>query len=77
VPLDELVSRAPLLRFEHVYAPTVAQLQGFQLLPTFGRPHFTVRLQRADDHELRELLAALGPLQANPGYAKGADGYAR
>lgn len=77
VPLDELVSRAPLLRFEHVYAPTVAQLQGFQLLPTFGRPHFTVRLQRADDPELRELLAALGPLQANPGYAKGTGGHAR
>jgi hypothetical protein len=48
VSLDALVSRAPLLRFEYVYAPTVAQLQGFQLLPTFGRPHFTVGLQRAD-----------------------------
>ncbi len=60
LPLDELVSRAPLLRFEHVYAPTVAQLQGFQLLPTFGRPHFTVRLQSADDPELRELLARWG-----------------
>jgi hypothetical protein len=70
VPLDELVSRAPLLRFEHVYAPTAAQLQGFHLQPTFGRPHFTVWLQRADDPELRELLAALGPLQANPGTVK-------
>lgn len=76
VPLDELVSGAPLLRFEHVYAPTVTMLDGFQLLPTFGRPHFTVRLQRADDPELRELLAALGPLQVNPGYAKRTGGYA-
>ena len=76
VPLDELVSRAPLLRFEHVYAPTVALLEDFQLLPTFGRPHFTVRLERADDPELRGLLAALGPLQVNPGYAKRTGGYA-
>lgn len=76
VPLNELVSSAPLLRFEHVYAPSVAQLRGFQLLPTFGRPHLTVRLHRADDPELRELLAALGPLQANPGYAKRTGGYA-
>jgi hypothetical protein len=75
VSLDALVSRAPLLRFEYVYAPTVAQLQGFQLLPTFSRPHFTVGLQRADDPELRELLAALGPLRANPGYAKRTGGY--
>ena len=76
VPLDELVNRAPLLRFEHVYAPTVALLGGFELLPTFGRPHFTVRLERADDPELRGLLAALGPLQVNPGYAKRTGGYA-
>lgn len=74
VPLDELVSRSPLLRFEYVYARTAAQLQAFQLLPTFS-PHFTLRLQRADDPELRELLAALGPLQANPGYAKRTGGY--
>ena len=45
-------------------------------LPTFGRPHFTVRLERADDPELRGLLAALGPLQMNPGYAKRTGGYA-
>lgn len=76
VPLDELVSRAPLLRFEHVYVPTVGMLDGFQLLPTFGRPHFTIRLQRADDPELRGLLAALGPLQVNPGYAKRTGKYA-
>jgi hypothetical protein len=76
VPLDELVSHAPLLRFEHVYAPTVAVLEGFELLPTFGRPHFTVRLERADDPELGGLLAALGPLQVNPGYAKRTGGYA-
>lgn len=75
VPLDELVNRSPLLRFERIYAPTVALLEGFQLLPTFGRPHFTVCLQRADDPELGKLLAALGPLQVNPGYAKRTGGY--
>ena len=76
VPLNELENRPPLLRFEQVYAPSVAQLRGIQLLPTFGRPHFTVRLCRADDPELRELLAALGPVQANPGYVKRTGGYA-
>ncbi len=70
VPLDELLSRAPLFRFPHIYAPAAAQMQGFQLLPTFGRPHFTVRLQRADDPELSQLLVALGSLRVNPGYAK-------
>jgi hypothetical protein len=38
------------------------------LLPTGQRPHFTVRLHRADDHELGELLEALGAVQPNPAY---------
>lgn len=70
VPLDELLGRTPLLRFEHVYISTVAQLHGFELLPTFGRPHFTVRLRHGDEPELSALFASLGSLQANRGYAK-------
>jgi hypothetical protein len=30
---DELVNRAPLLRFEHVYAPTVALLEAYNCCP--------------------------------------------
>ena len=72
-PLDQLLS-ARFATFRTIYLPTVAQLRerGFALLPTGRRPHFTVRLQRADDPELGELLAALGPPQANPQYAKSA-----
>jgi hypothetical protein len=38
------------------------------LLPTGQRPHFTVRLRRADDQELGELLGALGAVQRSPAY---------
>lgn len=53
------------------YLPTVGGLadRGFELLPTGQRPHFTVRLRRADDQELGELLEALGAVQRNPAYA--------
>jgi hypothetical protein len=66
VPLDELLRRDPLFRYRTIYLPAVAQLQGFQLLPTKRRPHYTLRLQRADDPELGSLMAAFGPPQVNP-----------
>ena len=44
--------------------------RGFELLPTGLRPHYTIRLRRADSAELGELLAALGPPVANLQYAK-------
>jgi hypothetical protein len=55
------------------YLPSAAGLvgHGFELLPTGQRPHYTVRLRRADHPELDLLLAALGDLQPNPQYAKG------
>jgi hypothetical protein len=43
----------------------------FELLPTGRRPHFTVRLQSANDSELDRLLTALGVAQSNPQYARG------
>ena len=51
-----------------VHTPTAGRLivDGFDLLPTFGRPHVTVRLASADQGELERLLAALGPAQPNP-----------
>ena len=73
VPADELL-RSRLANYRVVHQPTVARLYRaqFQLLPTFRRPHFTVRLQRADDSELNQLLAALGPPWANSEYCKDA-----
>ncbi len=44
--------------------------RGFELLPTGLRPHYTVRLRRADIVELDELLAALGPPVTNVQYAR-------
>jgi len=71
--LDDLLRRR-FTSFRTVYLPTAGQLgeRGFELLATGQRPHFTVRLRAADDPELAELLAALGPARPNPQYAKSA-----
>jgi hypothetical protein len=70
--LDDIgpASLDPLLRrfasYRVVHLPRVGQLQdgGFDLLPTFKRPHFTVRLQSPD--EVPRLLSALGNAEPNP-----------
>jgi len=71
IPLDDLLRRR-FATFRTIYRPTAGQLTeyGFDLLPTALRPHFTVRLRRADDQELEQLLVALGPPQPNPQYAR-------
>jgi hypothetical protein len=70
--LDDLL-RLRFTNFRGIYLPTAARLasHGFELLPTGQRPHYTVRLRRADDAELGRLLAALGDVRPNPQYAKG------
>jgi hypothetical protein len=69
IALDELLTRR-FATFRTVCLPTADQLgeRGFDLLATGQAPHFTVRLRRADDSELGDLLAALGPAQVNPQY---------
>jgi len=71
LPLGELLRRR-FATFRTIYLPTAGLLaeHGFELLPTALRPHFTVRLRRADDQELGKLLKALGPPQPNPQYAR-------
>jgi hypothetical protein len=71
IPLDELLS-ARFATYRMIHMPTAARLRdrGFELLPTGLRPHYTVRLRRADSIELDELLAALGPSVANVQYAR-------
>lgn len=51
-----------------VHTPTVGQIveAGFTLLPTFARPHYTLRLRDASRDELQRLLAVLGPPRENP-----------
>ena len=66
--LDVLLRRR-FTSFRAIYLPTVGQLgeHGFELLANGQRPHFSVRLRRADDdRELAELLTALGPARPNP-----------
>ena len=67
----EVLLRRRFATFRTIYLPTAGDLSdhGFELLATAQRPHFTVRLVRADDRELGELLAALGAAQPNPQYA--------
>ncbi len=72
VPLDDLLHRR-FTSFRVIHLLTADRLAGheFELLPTGQRPHFTIRLQRADDSELDRLLIALGAAQPNPQYARG------
>jgi hypothetical protein len=52
-PLNDLLRRR-FATFRTIYLPTAGRLaeSGFELLSTAQRPHFTVRLCRADDQEL-------------------------
>jgi hypothetical protein len=73
MPLDDLLQRR-FASFRTIHLPTAGQVgeHGFELLATGQRPHYTVRLSSADDRELAELLAALGPARPNPQYARAA-----
>jgi hypothetical protein len=73
MPLEALLQRR-FASFRTIYLPTAGRLRecGFELLATGQRTHFTVRLRRADDRELEELLAALGPARPNPQYGRSA-----
>lgn len=54
--------------YSTVHLPRAGELAaaGFELLPTFGRPHITVRLESDEQQHLERLLTALGTAQANP-----------
>lgn len=62
--LDALLHRFASYRVVHL--PRVGQLRdaGFELVPTFGRPHFTVTMAGPD--EAPALLDALGKAEQNP-----------
>jgi hypothetical protein len=74
MPLEELL-RQRFANFRSIYLLTVAGLAGygFELLATGQRPHFTIRLRQGSGDELDRLLAALGDVRPNPGYAMRTD----
>jgi len=57
-----------LVTYPLVHAVTVGALAsaGFEVLATFRRPHFTIRLRTDADAEASRLLDALGTAQENP-----------
>jgi hypothetical protein len=63
--LDGLLRRFASYRAVHL--PRMGQLlrAGFPLLPSFGRPHYTIRLGGDDPAGLTRLLDTLGPAEAN------------
>lgn len=63
--LDALLRRFASYRVVHL--PTVGGVieAGFDLLPSFRRPHFTVRLADAEPETLTQLLDALGSARPN------------
>lgn len=60
------ILRNRLRSYRGVYSPTVGALaeSGFDVLPTFVRPHYSVLLSGPD--EAPALMAALGELRPNP-----------
>jgi len=53
-------------RIVHMTTVRAVTTAGFELLPTFSRPHFTLRLASDGADELVRLLAILGPSRENP-----------
>lgn len=62
--LDGLLA-SRMVSYPIVHLPTAGALldAGFELLPSFGRPHYTLRLATVDEPEIERLLDALGPPQ--------------
>lgn len=67
--LDRLLGDR-LISYRVVHLATVGSLTGagFELLPTFRRPHFTLMLSSDTELDLRRLLNALGSAEVNPYY---------
>jgi len=63
--LDGLLRRFASYRAVHLPRTDQLRRAGYLLLPSFGRPHFTIRLDGDDPAGLTRLLDALGPAEAN------------
>jgi len=67
-----LGGRLATYAFVHATTVTAALDAGFELLPTFRRPHYTVRLAEDTTEEVARLLAVLGTPEDNP-YNRGGE----
>lgn len=67
--LDAILS-GKLSTYRVVHLVTAGQLAeaGFEMLPTFGRPHMTLLLSSED--QVESLLEVLGTAQTNPRYGE-------
>jgi hypothetical protein len=63
-----LSGKLPTYRVVHLVTAGQLAEAGFDLLPTFGRPHMTLLLRGLD--RVDALLGLLGPAQANPQYGE-------
>jgi hypothetical protein len=70
--LDGLLS-GRMRTYRIVHTPSLEQVHaaGFEVLPTFRRPHFTLALPDTTPSTLKQLLAALGPSALNPYHERG------
>ena len=64
--LSALLQRFASYRAVHLARAGQLRHAGFELLTTFGRPHFTVRATSDHPDELGRLLEALGDARAQP-----------
>lgn len=57
-----------LRTYREVHLPALVELRtaGFEVIPTFARPHFTLVLTDSEPRTLASLLAALGAAVENP-----------
>ena len=60
-----LASRMCSYRVVHRVPAGKLLAAGFELLPTVGRPHYTVQMMCGDEAEAAKLLAVLGPPREN------------
>jgi hypothetical protein len=64
--LDGLLRRFASYRVVHLRPAREIREAGFELLPSFSRPHFTVLLTSTEDRDLAQLVLAFGQGQPNP-----------
>jgi hypothetical protein len=60
-----LASRMCSYRVVHRVPAGKLLAAGFELLPTVGRPHYTIQMMCGDETEAAKLLAVLGPPREN------------
>jgi len=63
-----LAAKLSTYRVVHLVSTAAVSTAGFDLVPTFGRPHMTLLLDDLD--EVETLVEVLGPPEPNPQYGE-------